>query len=170
RAYLALRSSFFRSQRGRIALQYGGIIDRLARIDISETDVMLGITDDVLLNGKRLSMKHSTQAYWTDQLAESEVDLICGGSNKVSNSAEQISFRSWWPKPAAWAQASVNVGWWTAQCEEWFKRWVTQITEANGKILRPKEWKSLLTRDRVANGCVAGHEKIAGSIVESLFP
>ncbi|KAJ7857376.1 hypothetical protein B0H13DRAFT_1641034 [Mycena leptocephala] len=78
RSYVAVRSRFLLSARGRAALLYGGIIGRLARSEVSSEEVLRGPSDDVLIDGICLWDGHSTAAYWDDRLTGEEVDLICG--------------------------------------------------------------------------------------------
>ncbi|KAJ7166518.1 hypothetical protein C8R43DRAFT_877968, partial [Mycena crocata] len=76
--YVALRSVFLRSPRGRAALLSGGIIGRLARAVVPDEEVLRGPSDDATINGICLWDGHSQQAYWDDTLTEQEIDLICG--------------------------------------------------------------------------------------------
>ncbi|KAJ7099600.1 hypothetical protein C8R43DRAFT_907503 [Mycena crocata] len=76
--YVALRSVFLQSPRGRAALLSGGIIGRLARALVPDEEVLRGPSDDATINGICLWDGHSQQAYWDDTLTEQEIDLICG--------------------------------------------------------------------------------------------
>ncbi|KAJ7882171.1 hypothetical protein B0H13DRAFT_1629592 [Mycena leptocephala] len=78
RSYVAVRSRFLLSARGRAALLYGGIIGRLARSEVSSEEVLRGPSDDVLIDGICLWDGHSAAAYWDDRLTDEEIDLICG--------------------------------------------------------------------------------------------
>ncbi|KAJ6619641.1 hypothetical protein B0H10DRAFT_2216706 [Mycena sp. CBHHK59/15] len=64
--------------RGRIALQYGGIIARLARAEVSDEDFFRGFKDDIYNVGDCLWDGQSRFAYWHDVLSDREIDLLCG--------------------------------------------------------------------------------------------
>ncbi|KAJ7429939.1 hypothetical protein B0H11DRAFT_1766007 [Mycena galericulata] len=77
-AYVAIRTQFMLSSRGRAALLHGGVIGRLAREVVPFEDVLRGPTDDATIDGICLYDGHSQYAYWDDHLTEQEIDLICG--------------------------------------------------------------------------------------------
>ncbi|KAJ7469661.1 hypothetical protein FB451DRAFT_1038783, partial [Mycena latifolia] len=64
--------------RGRIALQYGGVIGRLARSEVSDDDFFRGFSDNIYDVGDCLWDGTSQYAYWYDRLSEHEIDLLCG--------------------------------------------------------------------------------------------
>jgi hypothetical protein len=77
-AYETLRRHFFLSPRGRAALFAGGIIGRLARMEVPEARACLGPSAEVFSTGVRLWDGRSAMAYWDDALTDEEIDLICG--------------------------------------------------------------------------------------------
>ena len=64
--------------RGRIALQYGGAMARLARSEISDDDIFHEFDDDIYNVGDCLWDEKSKYAYWYDRLTDYEIDLLCG--------------------------------------------------------------------------------------------
>ncbi|KAJ7022166.1 hypothetical protein C8F04DRAFT_971791 [Mycena alexandri] len=64
--------------RGRIALQYGGAVARVAREEISDTDFLQQFDDGVYDYGDCLWDGESQHAYWHDFLTDHELDLLCG--------------------------------------------------------------------------------------------
>ncbi|KAJ6553678.1 hypothetical protein B0H10DRAFT_1968151 [Mycena sp. CBHHK59/15] len=64
--------------RGRIALQYGSVIGRLARSEVSDDDFFRGFSDDIYDVGDCLWNGVTTWAYWHDRLFDHEIDLLCG--------------------------------------------------------------------------------------------
>ncbi|KAJ7869065.1 hypothetical protein B0H13DRAFT_1635340 [Mycena leptocephala] len=64
--------------RGRIALQYGGIIARLARSEVSDDDFFHQFDDEIYNVGDCLWDGESKHAYWHDKLSDHEIDLLCG--------------------------------------------------------------------------------------------
>lgn len=74
--YCAVRDTFLRSPRGRVALMHGGLIAQLARDAVPYEDGILGPTDNVFETGVCLTLS-SSEGYWDDALTETELDLIC---------------------------------------------------------------------------------------------
>ncbi|KAJ7489730.1 hypothetical protein B0H11DRAFT_1720097 [Mycena galericulata] len=64
--------------RGRIALQYGGVMARLARSEVSDDDFFRGFSEDMYDVGDCLWDGTSQHAYWHDALSDREIDLLCG--------------------------------------------------------------------------------------------
>ncbi|KAJ7303086.1 hypothetical protein DFH08DRAFT_722307 [Mycena albidolilacea] len=64
--------------RGRIAMQYGGVVARLARSEVSDDDFFRGFDDDIYDVGDCLWDETSKHAYWYDRLSDHEIDLLCG--------------------------------------------------------------------------------------------
>ncbi|KAJ7665144.1 hypothetical protein DFH06DRAFT_985233 [Mycena polygramma] len=64
--------------RARIALQYGGLIARLARSEVHDEDFFRGFDDDIYDIGDCLWDGTSPYAYWYDRLSDNEVDVLCG--------------------------------------------------------------------------------------------
>ncbi|KAJ6631239.1 hypothetical protein B0H10DRAFT_2207612 [Mycena sp. CBHHK59/15] len=142
KAYTIQRDvKLFHTPRGHIALQYGGVIARLTRAEVSDDDFFRGFDDDIYDVGDCLWDGESEHAYWYDRLSDNEIDLVCGiyyvgtgqktvGKGKgrlaqernaplVQNDTDtgQAGIVSWWPKPSAWARGSLDGAWWTPQCE-----------------------------------------------------
>jgi hypothetical protein len=36
---------------------------------------------------------------------------------------------SWWPRPNAWDASGLNLGFWSARCEDWFQKCLDNIRE-----------------------------------------
>ncbi|KAJ6467981.1 hypothetical protein C8R47DRAFT_1303114 [Mycena vitilis] len=149
-SYVAIRDQFLITPRGRAALQYGGIIGRLARAVVSVDDVLRGPTDDASIAGVYFWDGHSQFAYWDDCLTEQEIDLICGvyhiSTGQVdpgSSSGEQTTTRSWWPRPASTASSGMSVGWWTPMWEAWFQKRLALLEQdpPGGDLVTHAKWK-----------------------------
>ncbi|KAJ7151752.1 hypothetical protein C8R43DRAFT_886640, partial [Mycena crocata] len=162
--YVALRSVFLRSPRGRAALLSGGIIGRLARAVVPDEEVLRGPSDDATINGICLWDGHSQQAYWDDTLTEQEIDLICGVYHISTG------WSSWWPRPAAMATSGLNVGWWTPMCEEWYQRRLRQVEGAEPTLVTHGQWKHNLKLERRCSVYLAATERCAAQILEVLRP
>ncbi|KAJ7429402.1 hypothetical protein B0H11DRAFT_1945071 [Mycena galericulata] len=68
---------FLHTPRTRIALQYGGIIARLARSEVPDDDFFCGFDDQIYNVGDCLWDETSQHSYWYERLSDHEVDLVC---------------------------------------------------------------------------------------------
>ncbi|KAJ7153719.1 hypothetical protein C8R46DRAFT_861521, partial [Mycena filopes] len=64
--------------RGRVALQYGGVMARLARSEVSDEDAFRQLDADVYDVGDCLWDGASRYSYWHHKLSAHEIDLLCG--------------------------------------------------------------------------------------------
>ncbi|KAJ7658216.1 hypothetical protein DFH06DRAFT_978677 [Mycena polygramma] len=195
RSYVAIRDQFLITPRGRAALQYGGIIGRLARAVVSVDDVVRGPTDDASIAGVYFWDGHSQFAYWDDCLTEQEIDLICGvyhistGAclsfslnlqtdrnigqvDPGSSSGEQTTTRSWWPRPASTASSGMSVGWWTPMWEAWFQKRLALLEQdpPAGDLVTHAKWKHNLKLERRCPDYVQATERCAAQILSVLRP
>ena len=90
-AYEASRESFLRSQpHGPLALRAGGIIARLAREVLPNTNALSGPSDDAL-HGRHARFVCRDEVYVDDTFLESERRLICGSYDiPVANPGKRI--------------------------------------------------------------------------------
>jgi hypothetical protein len=136
----------------RTAILRGGILWRLACEKLQN----LGDACEVVLEGPT-EMAHFTGQrfginglqFSDDRLLEEEEGLICEvykvqtGENIlftnlcvlpnpiIENTTwkDQASEMSWWPKPSAWDNGGLNVGFWSPNCESWYQRRLQSIRE-----------------------------------------
>ncbi|KAJ7826828.1 hypothetical protein B0H14DRAFT_3467493 [Mycena olivaceomarginata] len=173
--------------RGRIAMQYGGVVARLARSEVSDDDFFRGFDDDIYDVGDCLWDETSKHAYWYDRLSDHEIDLLCGvyhvgtgqkrqasGKGKVQEKADtdtdQASIVSWWPKPNAWARGSLDGSWWTPQCEnDFFAKRLGHFAKGVFVLLRQSQWRSNLKFRKEVKKCWDGVEIVADSVVRGLL-
>ncbi|KAJ7724687.1 hypothetical protein B0H14DRAFT_3519543 [Mycena olivaceomarginata] len=160
--------------RGRIAMQYGGVVARLARSEVSDDDFFRGFDDDIYDVGDCL-------------LSDHEIDLLCGvyhvgtgqkrqasGKGKVQEKADtdtdQASIVSWWPKPNAWARGSLDGSWWTPQCEnDFFAKRLGHFAKGVFVLLRQSQWRRNLKFRKEVKKCWDGVEIVADSVVRGLL-
>ncbi|KAJ7085985.1 hypothetical protein C8R43DRAFT_965154 [Mycena crocata] len=178
KGYVALRSNFLRTPRGRAALQYGGIVGRLARFEVPDDEVIVGPTNSVFITGACWRDGENMGSFCDDELTADEIDLICGVyhistgqcDSGSSNIDEQTSTQSWWPKPAAFEISDMNVGWWSPLCEEWFQKRLQQIASGTATLPTHARWKHNLKRDRKFPIYMKGLEQQAALAVASFRP
>ncbi|KAF7344225.1 hypothetical protein MVEN_01713400 [Mycena venus] len=180
-AYLAqLNSQLLHTRRGRVAPPYGGVIGRIARSEVSDEHVLQGPSDNVYNTGVCLWDGRSDYAYWHESLTEHEMDLICGvyyvaTGKKIEAGVEQTKLLSWWPKPNAWKKGNLDPGWWSPECEGWYRKRLGRLEDSQrygekGMLARPNEWKHNLRFVKRLKDCVQAHERVADSILCQLCP
>ncbi|KAJ7343292.1 hypothetical protein DFH08DRAFT_222327 [Mycena albidolilacea] len=173
-AYETLRRHFFLSPRGRAALFAGGIIGRLARMEVHEARACLGPSSEVFSTGVRLWDGRSSMAYWDDALTDEEIDLICGvyeiATGRVNYQLDcepQTTRVSWWPKPHAFGTSGLNTGWWSPNCEHWFQQRLTAIQNGTAKLIKQAEWKHILKYMKKSREVAEANEKIAAEFLNA---
>ena len=164
----------------RAALCMGGIVARLARDIIPISAALLGPSPDAL-DGSQEILVSGGELFCDDKLSETYADLICGVyeiptahrsmytinlSRILLISTDQVSKMSWFPKHNVWVQAGYNVGWWTEECEEWFKKRMTEIQEG-GQPFDSHTWRSKLLLSRKATKLVRKMDIAATSFIQA---
>ncbi|KAJ6596609.1 hypothetical protein B0H10DRAFT_1960077 [Mycena sp. CBHHK59/15] len=178
--------------RGRIALQYGGIVARLARSEVSDDDFFCGFNDDIYDVGDCMWDEKSQYAYWYDKLSDTEIDLLCGvyhvgtgqkqiagkgkgkqaqgQSEPTKNDTDQTGIVSWWPKPSAWARGNLDGAWWTPQCEiEFFQKRLGHFKNGVYLLKHQNEWRHNLKFRAEVKKCWDGFETVADSVVQKIL-
>ncbi|KAJ7663574.1 hypothetical protein B0H17DRAFT_1143983 [Mycena rosella] len=179
KAYTTQRDfQLLHTPRGRVALQYGGIIARLARSEVLDNDFFRGFSDDIYDLGDCLWDEKSPHAYWHDILSDREIDLLCGvyhlgTGTDLAGEPEQIDDQtgivSWWPKPSAWARGSLEKMWWTPQCEtDFFQKRLGHFAKGVYKLPHQSRWRHNLKYRKEVKECWEGYERVAVSLVERL--
>ncbi|KAJ6550117.1 hypothetical protein B0H19DRAFT_1264980 [Mycena capillaripes] len=171
--------------RARIALQYGGIIARLARSEVSDEDFLRGFDEAIYDVGDCLWDGTSQHAYWVERLSTREIDVLCGvyhvgtgqqqivgkGKGKQEKiDTDQTTIVSWWPKPSAWACGGLDRAWWTPQCEEdFFQKCLGFFANGIYILHRQPEWRHNLKYRKDVKKCWDGYETVADSIAQGLI-
>lgn len=73
---------------------------------------------------------------------------------------------SWFPKHNVWVQARYNVGQWTEECEQWFKKRMTEIREG-GQPFDSRTWQSKLLLSRKATKLVRKMDIVATLFIQA---
>ncbi|KAJ7036002.1 hypothetical protein C8F04DRAFT_954366 [Mycena alexandri] len=78
--YVQHHDGFLHLSRGRVALFYGGIVGRLARLVLSDSEDLacLEPPEDVLNAGARVTSRNGEEVLWYEALTKEEIRLICG--------------------------------------------------------------------------------------------
>ncbi|KAJ7089907.1 hypothetical protein C8R44DRAFT_596373, partial [Mycena epipterygia] len=161
--YIQRRDTFLRSSRGRAALFYGGIVGRLARLVLSDSEdiACLGPSEDILKTGARVSSGNEEKALWHEALTEEEIDIICGVYSVETADGQQLKYISWWPKPTAFWSSGLNTGWWNANCERWFVKRLKEMKNPQVKLHTYSEWKNKIRFSTAARKVNAKNDELA---------
>ncbi|KAG2045902.1 hypothetical protein BDR06DRAFT_900034 [Suillus hirtellus] len=127
--YEQLRHEFMNCPRARAAFLHGGLIWRLALHSLGFNhlpSVLDGISTEAVPFGELL-IGDGGQTYYDDGLLEEEVDFMCGTYCIDLRDGPEIV--SWWPRPNAWNASGLNVGFWSARCEDWFQGRLSNLRE-----------------------------------------
>ncbi|KAK7038367.1 hypothetical protein R3P38DRAFT_3182459 [Favolaschia claudopus] len=146
RRYICLLEKFLHSPRGRLALQAGGVVARLARLVIQDSRLEL-TAEDVDVETAEEHLKKGETSVFYHRLTSAEEDLILGvysikmnQLNHIDPSGHQEKRVSWWPQAGAFFNSELNVGWWTQDCENWFQEILGQFRKNTAQLLNNARW------------------------------
>ncbi|KAG1728485.1 uncharacterized protein EDB91DRAFT_1060553 [Suillus paluster] len=128
--YEQLRHDFMNRPRARAAFLHGGLIWWLALHSLGFDhlpSVLDGISPEAVPFG--LLLCSNDQTYYDDGLSEEEIDFMCGTYYVHQAQGTDVVVSSWWPRPHAWNASGLNVGFWSARCEDWFQTRLGNIRE-----------------------------------------
>ncbi|KAG1881332.1 uncharacterized protein F5891DRAFT_1199601 [Suillus fuscotomentosus] len=126
--YEQLRHEFMNRPRARAAFLHGGLVWRLALHSLGFDhlpSVLDGISTEAVPFGHLLFW--NGQTYYDDGLSDQEIDFICG--TYYIEKPQSTDVVSWWPRPNAWDASGLNLGFWSARCEDWFQKRLDNIRE-----------------------------------------
>ncbi|KAJ7907434.1 hypothetical protein B0H13DRAFT_1618390 [Mycena leptocephala] len=160
---------FLHTPRARIALQYGGVIARLARSEVSDEDFFRLFDEEIYDVGDCLWDEQSQHSYWYYRLSEHEIDLLCGVYHLGTGMLPYPTV-SWWPKPNAWARGNLDGAWWTPQCEnDFFAKRLGHFAKGVYLPQNQTKWRHNLKFKKEVKKCWLGYEVVADSIVRDLI-
>ncbi|KAJ6482490.1 hypothetical protein C8R45DRAFT_904713 [Mycena sanguinolenta] len=149
RVYESARNRIFASRRGRRALMMGGIVARLAKGIADLQSVCRRPTKNIDFDGCCIWDGSPTSPVWEDSFTQQEDDIICGlyeveTADNLRPDGKQKKFVSWWPPALVWKSCSLERGYWTPSCEEWFQSRLAEIRTGNAQLHSRTEWKQIL--------------------------
>ncbi|KAJ7038526.1 hypothetical protein C8F04DRAFT_1179545 [Mycena alexandri] len=181
-AYLVqLDAQLLHINRAAIALQYGGVIARLARPEVSDDQFVANITDiDHYDVGDCLWDQTSKHSYWHLCLSDPEIELLCGvydratdqPNKNIKNTEDgQTAQVSFWPRPHSWARGNLEGAWWTPQCETWFQKRMSQLTSGGEFPSMPNgsQWRNNLKFSKEVGDIWKGYEEVATGIMKKII-
>ncbi|TFK60301.1 hypothetical protein BDN72DRAFT_741368, partial [Pluteus cervinus] len=163
--YEKARKDFLTPQRAQAALKRGGLIWRLAREVYPDLDVAVDVVLNPPIPHINSNLKFSREVnkqniYWFDSgLTEEEENLICG-VYKVYAGVQVLADVSWWPKPSAWVTSGLNVGYWSPDAEEWFRKRLASIQQGQAKLYNAGAWKKAIKFRKTALDFSKRHEAL----------
>ncbi|KAK7001232.1 hypothetical protein R3P38DRAFT_2390482, partial [Favolaschia claudopus] len=144
--YLNILERFLLSPRGRLALQAGGVVARLARLIIPDSHLEL-TAEDVDVDTAEGHFRQGNTSVLFHRLTHAEEDLILGvysikmnQLNPMDPSGHQEKRVSWWPQAGAFFRSGLNVGWWTSDCERWFQEIMGEFRDGKAVVLNNSRW------------------------------
>ncbi|KAJ7608696.1 hypothetical protein FB45DRAFT_762911, partial [Roridomyces roridus] len=174
-AYVQRRDDFLRSPRGHAALFHGGIIGRIARLVLDDTEDLacLEPSDTVLSTGVCLHDYEGKPpprfSVWHESLTPTEVSLVCGLYTVETGVGQQVKYVSWWPTPTAFGSSGMNTGWWNRNCERWFMARLEEIEASSGEteLWTYAQWKSKIRFNSDSPKIAANLDKVAAEYIDS---
>ncbi|KAG1848862.1 hypothetical protein F4604DRAFT_1593706 [Suillus subluteus] len=143
--YEQLRHEFMNLPRARAAFLHGGLVWWLALHSLGFDhlpSVLDGISTEAVLFGELL-IGDGGQTHYDDGLSEEEINFMCGTYYIEHRDGQEVV--SWWPWPNAWNVSGLNVGFWSARCEDWFQGRLGNIREGNANgPMTSAQWKRSL--------------------------
>ncbi|KAG1814859.1 hypothetical protein DFJ58DRAFT_647813, partial [Suillus subalutaceus] len=119
--YEQLCHEFMNCPRVRAAFLHGGLVWRLALHSLGVNhlpSVLNGISTEAVPFGDLL-VGDSGQTYYDYGLSGEEIDFMC--RTYYIDHCDSLEVVSWWPQPNAWNMLGLNIGFWSARCEDWFQ-------------------------------------------------
>ncbi|RXW17372.1 hypothetical protein EST38_g8478 [Candolleomyces aberdarensis] len=172
-AYEVRREAFLKSRRGGLALKAGGILWRLAIEFVDRKRVK----DALAAPGRSAETHgywcgaHDPSAYGSDgafdfvdeHLDGNELDILLGAYRVPAGGCETIVFL--WPTEKAWANSAMNIGAWSADCEAWFQKRLSEIRAGTAELLSSNKWKEAIRFNSAAGKVWSTYESLAQSYI-----
>ena len=73
-----------------------------------------------------------------------ELTSTIAGQRDGSQGDHQTRDISWWPKPSAWLGSGLNVGYWSKDCESWFRKRLGDIKAGKAILRTQSQWRHSL--------------------------
>ncbi|KAG2343149.1 hypothetical protein BDR05DRAFT_885107 [Suillus weaverae] len=114
----------------RAAFLHGGLIWCLAlhSLGFNHLPSVLNSISTEAVPFSGLLIGNGDQTYYDNGLSEEEIDFMCG-MYYIDHCKFYSSIVSWWPWPNAWNTLGLNVGFWSAHCENWFQGCLGNLQE-----------------------------------------
>ncbi len=172
--YQALCRNFLTSQRGRAALLAGGILGRIAKDFISNDEVYPGPSHDVFKTGLSfVADGEAAPTFWDDALTDDEINLLCGvykvDTGRGKGDESQLSLISWFPKPVAWEASGLNIGFWSSDCESWYRGRLKEINSRNPVLRTTNQWRHSIRFLRRSQKVAEANERLAREYLHTVL-
>ncbi|KZP22576.1 hypothetical protein FIBSPDRAFT_890215 [Athelia psychrophila] len=96
--------------------------------------------------GQYVQFNGDERGSWDNELTEDDMLVICGVYKIFTGNGDQMSDSSWWPKLSTWQGSSMDMGYWSPQCEEWYQHRRALITsgDVGGAPKTAQRWREAL--------------------------
>jgi hypothetical protein len=181
-AYERAKRDILSSSLGRVALMHGGIVWRLAQNLVKVKAVTRGPN---IIQSFSYSTLDGRQLV-DDGLPQADEDIICSvyhlRTRKFSyfvkrntnlllgHTAGQDTEVSWWPKTNTWSNSGYNVGYWSADCENWYQERLTEIRQGKAELHMASKWRQILKlKNSHTTQFVIGINTMADMLLQQYF-
>ena len=163
--YLARRAQFATRAETRKALFQGGITWRLMVASIPDIDV---VVRDVFSERQKDDHVAPCDDDQETQLADLYGFLSIATDNVTgAQSAETVS---WWPTGRMWRRGRRDLGFWTADDEQWYRDRIIEISTGAGQPLSATKWRARLKRGPKNGSLVRQqNERVQKDLVQSVL-
>ncbi|KAJ3502629.1 hypothetical protein NMY22_g18523 [Coprinellus aureogranulatus] len=166
-SYLQMRTLLLGQSHMQAALKRGGIVWRLAVGTLGTSKVAFPPSLWASSHGFDLS----GVSYVDDALTTTELDLICGAYECVSDDGKKRSLKSWWPLCRYYekVECGENYGRWTPRREGWYTKRLKAIEEGDVRQ-QPytyTEWKSTQHGPAMIRNLHAYIDRASSQLIES---
>ncbi|KAL0580168.1 hypothetical protein V5O48_001827 [Marasmius crinis-equi] len=176
-AYISARNYFLQTSRGRAALFEGGHVARIAREVVDEGSVVYGPDLSTVFLEGRCFFEDSGIGYWGEFLTDEESDLICGiyycptnNTEDWGNPAYLNTHRSWYPRLGAFRSSSLNVGYWSRDCERWYQHRRNECVHGDTEVKDASNWKRGMKLNRSVTKISKANATIAHEFLQKHYP
>ncbi|KAL0061150.1 hypothetical protein AAF712_012020 [Marasmius tenuissimus] len=172
--YRFARNEFLRGQNGRAAGLAGGVIGRIAKEVLNEEDVIHGPEVPRVFSEGKCFFTHEGIGYWDNVLTEEEIDLICGvyyfttdHTRDYGHEKYLSSHRSWFPRPTSFNASTFNIGFWSKDCEKWYRHRIRMAKTDQADLLSGTRWRGALRFNSHVPRIMKDNQRLARDFVES---
>jgi hypothetical protein len=74
----------------------------------------------------------------------------------------------WWPKPSIWNKSGLNVGYWSEDCEKWYKLQTEKYLAGIAPLRNPQDWRHAIRFTKEVPQMAEQNEKRATEALELL--
>ncbi|KAL0064501.1 hypothetical protein AAF712_008559 [Marasmius tenuissimus] len=169
RAYEAERDRLLRTWKGRPAAMFGGLIGRIAREVVPDSDVVHGPDPDLVYKRGSCFLDTREGGLWGEELSTEDIDLVCGvymleNPNGLTDDRKHMS---WW-RPGSFNAGGLNLDYWSMDCEKWL-HFHLRTSKCEVATRTATEWRSYISMRQSNRRKVKQNALIAARFLDDIF-